>query len=506
MNKVCTIDDIIHTMQSNHSVVYKPYIKKAFSFAEEKHKGVLRKSGEAYINHPLRVAHFVASWGLESDSVIAALLHDVVEDCDVTVEDIGEMFNENIAKLVDSVTSIDCSISEAEKSILSKEDIDRMSEVKLIENMNRKALLIKIADRLDNLYTIGCFPPNKQIRKARETREIIIPLAEMAKAYYLVDELQNLCIRIEHKDRYDEISEAYQLLLLQNQLSSSFIIDRLNSVISDLSKLNDLSIRTGGVADRDAQLLSRAISKFECKKRSVASLYRQTVKILENCNQSLRSLFTKELIPLYDMTFVIKDAFLDENKKKNAQDVFFSFYDKYLIGLGLEIIEFGRTSDNNSTYILLMDEMENRYRVFVRSELDYVRYRIGDIVDEMDDFNFKGVDPYEPSGFRKKKIKVYKRDGSEMFIDDGATVLDFAFAIHTNIGLHFEYATIDGNPERLGPHVRLNEGDKVVIHHNLKVTPSITWFRHVKTSNAINHLIAAIDASNKKKENDPENE
>ena len=85
-----------------------------------------------------------------------------------------------------------------------------------------------------------------------------------------------------------------------------------------------------------------------------------------------------------------------------------------------------------------------------------------------------------------------------MYIDDGATVLDFAFAIHSDIGLHFDYATIDGNPDRLGPHVRLSEGDRVVVYHSLKVTPSITWFRHVKTSNAINHLIAEfVDAKKK---------
>lgn len=501
MNKTCTINDIIHTMQNNHSIVYKPYLRKAYNFAAEKHDGVFRKSGEPYINHPLRVAHFLASWGLECDTIIAALLHDVVEDCDVTVEDISEMFSENIARLVDNVTSIDGSITEAEKSTLTKEEIDRMSEVKLLENMNRKALLIKIADRLDNLYTIGCFPINKQIKKARDTREIIIPLAELAKAYYLADELSNLCLRIEHKDTYDEISEAYQILLLQNNTSTTFVINKIHSLISDLSKLNDLPIRNGGVADQDALTLSKAIAKFECNKRSIASLRRQTVKTLENCNSSLRGIFTKAEIPFYDMTFVIKDSFLDENPKKSATDVFFSFYEKYLLDLGMEIEKFARTSDGHSSYLLLKDEMENRYRVFVRSELDYIRFRIGDIVDEMDGFNIKGVDPYEPSGFRNKKIKVYKQDGSEMYIDDGATVLDFAFAIHSDIGLHFDYATIDGNPDRLGPHVRLSEGDRVVVYHSMKVTPSITWFRHVKTSNAINHLIAEFVDAKKK---DPE--
>ena len=117
-------EDIIRAMEEKHSDVNKSGIKKACSFAAEKHKGQTRVSGEPYINHPKRVAYIVAKLGMDSDTVIASLLHDLVEDCNVTIEEIASAFNQNVADLVESVTSVNAEITEAEKKRLTKTDID----------------------------------------------------------------------------------------------------------------------------------------------------------------------------------------------------------------------------------------------------------------------------------------------------------------------------------------------------------------------------------------------
>lgn len=505
-----SIDDIIRAMEEKHSVVYKSAIKKAANYAQEKHKDVFRKSGEPYIYHPLRVAFSIASWGLESEAVIAALLHDVVEDCeDVTTETITKTFNLRIANLVDSVTSVDKAITDAEKKKLTKADIDNMSDAKLIANMNRTALLIKIADRLDNLSTIACFPISQQIKKARDTREILIPIAARAGAFELIDELENLCIMIEHHDRYTSIAEAYNKILIHNVASTEMFLSIFKTLVESLSGISDNSLSKTILNESKGTGLSKAIKGIDYKKRSISSLYRQVVKESDNyramrvkaadSGASTNWVFPpvvsldKGNTASYDITLIVSDDYVDTRENFDINDIFFLLYDKFMINNGVEICSVNYTTHGNSSFILIKDEMGNLYRVFVRSEFDYLRFKIGDIVDGMDEFNFR-VDEDNPKKSFVPKIKVYKRDGSAMYIEEGATVLDFAFAIHTDIGLHFQYANIDGDPSELPPYTPLSEGDLVYIKHSADVVPSIKWFKYVKTSNATEKLVKALSS------------
>lgn len=487
-----TIDDVIHAMKEKHSVVYKDAIKKAYKLASEKHNGVTRDSGEPYINHPVRVAFRIATWGLDNDSVIAALLHDVVEDCGVTKEEIATMFNMSIANLVDNVTSVDATITDAEERHLSKADIDKMSTTKLIKNMNRRALLIKIADRLDNLNTIDCYEIEKQIKKSRDTREILIPIAWAAGAYQLIDQLEEYCLKIEHFERYNTIAEAYNKLLIRSNSSTVLFLNDLVTLINSLIGISKDTFSSSILDKSNGTGLSKALNRIEYKKRSVSSLYRQAVRMTPNCKSVPLDTFNKENTAVYDITLIINDDFLDTRENVDVKDIFFQLYDVFLIYCGVEICSINFTTHGNSSYILIKDEMGNLYRVFVRTEADYLRYKIGDIVDGMDEFNFKSVDEEDPKNSYTKKIKVFRRDGSAMYIDDGATVLDFAFAIHTEIGLHFDYAIIDGDPSQQPPYRKLSEGDLVIIYDSEDVTPSLKWFKYVKTSKAIERLVKAI--------------
>lgn len=146
------IDDIINALCANHKIANKAAVNKAYTYAYEKHKGQVRKTGEPYIMHPLRVARAIASWGFESEVVAAALLHDIVEDCHTPVSEITEKFGSNIAGMVDTLTAVNKDLIKAQG--LTKEEIDTMSDARLQKKMSEKALFIKVADRLDNLRTI----------------------------------------------------------------------------------------------------------------------------------------------------------------------------------------------------------------------------------------------------------------------------------------------------------------------------------------------------------------
>ena len=482
------IDDVIYAMEKNHSYVYKNYVSNVYKYAKEKHKGQQRKSGEPYIKHPLRVAYYVAIWGLETDCVCAALLHDVVEDCHTPISEIEETFNPGIAHLVKCVTSIESFLSDTEKNKLTKEEIDRMSDAFLLENMTRKALLIKIADRLDNLNTIDCFDIEKQFKKARHTRDIIVELAKKSKAFYLADELENLCLKIEDRPRFDSISQRYNILLTQNITSVSIFENRSTELFKSIYKLTDLSIINNlGISKKEIAMLT-AIRNFKITKRTISSLNRSLISKSGQNIQNFEKAITKAITPLLDISIVIDDSFLTNNPDITPRDIFYVVYDKFLIPQGVRIITEESTKYKDSSYIVIRDLMNNLYRVFIQSNIEYARYKIGDIVDYMDGFNIKDVDKTNPIDFNNM-IKVYRRDGSEMYIDRNATVLDFAFAIHTDVGLSFDYAIINGTGIHHNFDTRIEEGDQIEIHQSTDIKPTIGWFRYTNTSRARNALV-----------------
>lgn len=204
---------IIKTMYA-HGVMADTKLKNdAFQFAMEKHKGAMRKNKEPYILHPIAVTQILADLGFESDLVAAALLHDVVEDCDVTVEYLMERFGKIVADTVDALSAVNVITSGDPE--MEKKDIDVLSDVKLLNEIekNPKAIYVKIADRIHNLTTIVAFPYTKQRAKAQHTREILIPLArKMGVVFRLIYELEDLCFGIENPECYRVAKEKYEQL------------------------------------------------------------------------------------------------------------------------------------------------------------------------------------------------------------------------------------------------------------------------------------------------------
>lgn len=133
--------------------------------------------------------------------------------------------------------------------------------------------------------------------------------------------------------------------------------------------------------------------------------------------------------------------------------------------------------------------MDNLYRLFVRTEMEYQRFTYGNIVDADCSLALADINEIEPRDTYNEKIKVFRRDGSAMLIDKGATVLDFAFYIHSDLGYHIDYAMVDESKTQLPAYTRLNDGDTITVVANADISPDVTWFNYVKTSNAVHFLV-----------------
>ena len=192
------LDDYLHTKHRKKVDI----ITKAFNFANQAHKGIKRRSGEPYIMHPIAVASIVCNEiGLGSTSISAALLHDVVEDTDYTVEDIENIFGPKIAQIVDGLTKISGGIFGDRASAQA----ENFKKLLLTMSNDIRVILIKIADRLHNMRTLGSMLPNKQYKIAGETLYIYAPLANRLGLYKIKTELENLSFKYEHPEKYAEI-------------------------------------------------------------------------------------------------------------------------------------------------------------------------------------------------------------------------------------------------------------------------------------------------------------
>ena len=464
-------NDLISTYSKNHKLGDKLPIKRAYDYAAKEHAGAKRDTGEPYIFHPLRVANLVAEWGFESDVVIAALLHDVVEDCKIPLSTIKDEFGNRVANTVDAVTAL--SDKDFDEKELSKEQIDILSDAHLQSKMNEKALYVKIADRIDNLNTLWGVKEEKRIPKSVHTREIIIPMAKIMGAYRFVDELEELCFKTEHAKMYEDMTKQCRLLLKANNRK----IDQSLNILSDI--FNPRFNNEASELDR----YHRYIVDFTHNPRSYISIYRQISSKAENLKNDWRSLLSKEHVALNDLTLIVQDDL------SNPHDLFFKYFEKSLSKKGFYLVRYCYTTYKDAGYFLITDETDNLYRLFVRTESEYQRYMYGNIVDEDNTFCLSHVNKLDPRDTYKEKIKVFRKDGSEMYIDKGATVLDFAFHIHSDLGYHFACAKLYGSNTALPKHTLLNEGDMITIEKDDGIEPGISWFRHVKTRKAVDYLV-----------------
>ena len=429
-------------------------ITKAFNFANQAHKGIKRRSGEPYIMHPIAVASIVCNEiGLGSTSICAALLHDVVEDTDYTVEDIENIFGPKIAQIVDGLTKISGGIFGDRASAQA----ENFKKLLLTMSNDIRVILIKIADRLHNMRTLGSMLPNKQYKIAGETLYIYAPLANRLGLYKIKTELENLSFKYEHPEEYAEIEE------------------KLNATAAERDKVfNDFTapIRT-------------QLDKMGLKYRILARV--KSIYSIWNKMQTKHVPFEE----IYDL-LAVRIIFEPRNEEEELNDCFDIYvsiskiYKPHPDRLR-DWVSHPKANGYQALHVTLMGNNGQWIEVQIRSE------RMNDVAEQgfAAHWKYKEGGGSEDEGELEKWLRTIKEIlddpqpdaidfldtiklnlfASEIFVftpkgelktmPQNSTALDFAFSLHTDIGSHCIGAKVNHKLVPLSH--KLQSGDQVEI-------------------------------------------
>ena len=450
----------------------KKMIRLALDTAVDAHKGQRRKSGEPYILHPIAVAKIVADdIGLGAPSIAAALLHDVVEDTKYTIEDIKSIHGVQIAKIVDGLTKIS-SLKKDKNVSLQAENFRKML---LTLNDDARVIIIKIADRLHNMQTMEIMPRHKQIKIASETLYIYAPLAHRIGMYNVKTELEDLGLKYTEPDVYDEIQKRVQ----ENFDSQEQFIDRF-------IKLTKKHLRREGLS-----------CKIEGRPKSIFSTRKKMVS---------KNLDFDQIFDRYAIRVIYK---ADPQEEKFLAWKIYSIITDHFQPNPLRLrdwISAPKSTGYEALHITVMGPEGRWVEVQIRSQrmheiaekgyAAHFKYKHGkqderglevwlnrlrevleqpnsDAVDFVKDFRLN---------LYASEIFVFTPEGDLKSLPQGATPVDFAFHIHTEIGMHTRGAKINNKIVPLS--YRLKSGDQVEIITSEKSFPNPSWLDYVITSRA----------------------
>jgi len=446
-------------------------IEKAYYFAKDKHKGQKRKSGEPYFMHPYNVALIITDLHLDSASICAALLHDVVEDCEVSKEEISEMFSPEISYIVEGVTKI----SKLQFKSREEAEADNLRKMLFAMIKDLRVILVKLADRLHNMSTLEHMNPEKQIIKSRETLEIYAPLAHRLGIGIIKSRLEDLCLKYLEPEVYEDLSDA---LHKQQKQRDAYI----NEIINSIGKI---------LEENNVQ-----VERIYGRTKHFYSIYRK----METQNKSLDEIY--DLIGIRILTDQVKDCY-------GALGLIHKLWPP-IPGRFKDYIAMPKSNMYQSLHTTIMHPMgfpvEFQIRTVEMHQISEVgiaahfAYKEG----KTDDFKQKTSwlrqlldwhkDIENATEFLESvKIDLFQDEvfiftprGDVKSLTKGATPIDFAYAIHTEVGSHCSGAKVNGKLVPLT--YELHNGDIVEIITSKNQTPSREWLNIVKTSRAKNKI------------------
>ena len=440
-------------------------IREAFEFASKAHEGQMRKSGDPYIVHPVTVAMIVAKeLELGANPVIAAFLHDVVEDTEYTLDDIRQRFGNDVAFLVSVVTKKNSGHYEVSKQV------DNYKQMLNSIHYDIRALLIKLADRLHNMRTLGSMPPQKQVKIAGETDFFYAPLANRLGLYPIKIELENLSFRYRCPYEYEQIARLIDKDRLCHEGRLGYFTDQIREV------LHKEGIEARVFVDyRPPYSIWRKMQKSGDDFYHIA--FRHVVEIIYACDHVEQE---KDMaLKIYSrLTSVFSEKpcgivnYLDVCKENGYQ----SFHVQLLSNLGWEEVHISseRMVRNNQIGIVA-ERQEDTVHLWIEK----FRSVLKDLEFHQKDSDFI-VDVSR--AFYNDNIMVFTPKGKVINLPKGATALDFAFEIHSDIGEHAQYARINGQLSSVK--TKLQRGDIVEIGVNPEIKPNISWNDCVSTYKA----------------------
>lgn len=460
-------------------------IRKAFDIALDAHKDQRRKTGEPYIYHPIEVAKIVANeLGLGATSIACALLHDVIEDSDYTYEDIEKIFNKKIADIVNGLTKI---------SVMNNQNISIQSENyrKLLLTLSEdfRVILIKIADRLHNMRTLESMRPDKQKKIASETAYIYAPLAHRLGFYNIKSELEDLSLKYNMPDIYEEIRSKLNLARdSREQYVKEFIHD-----VSEKLKEEELEVKIKGRA------------------KAISSIYRKMLKQ----NVSFEEVYDNYAIRIIYRSDAKNEKFLAWKIYSIVTDLYHSNPSRMR-----DWISRPRSTGYESLHLTVLGPDNKWIEVQIRSErMDEIaekgvaahyKYKEG-FRQNSDDKNFeqwvvqiRDVIENQQSlsttelldniklNLYSKEVFVFTPKGEIKILPVGSTALDFAFSVHTDLGMTCLGAKINGKLVPIS--YVLQNGDQIDILSSQNQKPKLDWLDIVVTARAKTRIKNALNS------------
>ena len=454
-------------------------IKRAYEFAREFHRNQKRRSGEPYINHPVEVAIILASdLHMDEDPICAAILHDTVEDTDATLSDLSTRFGQTVADLVDGVTKL----TQVQVSSMDEKQALNLRKMFLAMSKDIRVLIIKLADRLHNMRTMAALPPEKRILKSQETMDVYAPLADRLGISSIKWELEDLAFFYLQPEEYERIARMVQESRAQREEKTSEAI----KILED--ELNRVGLTGFQITGRPKHLWS-IYQKMTRKRKEFSEIYdlialRVLTKNVADCYSVLGA--------VHSLWHPIPGRFKDYVAMPKAN----GYQSLHTTAIGAEVgtveiqirtyemhnkAEYGiaahwlyKRSGNSRGQMSADDRSVDSQINWIRRTLDWATEE--EIEDPHEFLNSLRVDLFE------HEIFVFTPKGDVMSLRRESTPLDFAYAVHTQVGHHCIGAKVNGSMVPLT--YKLQSGDRVEIITNKNAKPGHDWLNMVVTPSA----------------------
>ena len=467
MNNITLNDLLIKLEEYNKEEV--EIVKKVYEYADNLHLGQKRQSGEPYISHPLNVAYILAEMHVDRDTICAGLLHDTLEDTNITKEDIAHDFNQNIANLVDGVTKL------SKMNFSSKQDQNYANTRKIITGITEdvRIIIIKLADRLHNMRTLEFKSEFKQKENALETMEIFVPLAYYIGAYRIKSELEDLSLRYLRPDMYKKIEERKLKLEESSDALLKEMLYKIQKLLESNNIPNEIKVRTKNIYG-----IYKRLNEGH-KLSDIHDLLSLKIMVdeISNCYYTL-GIIHKEYHPINDK---FKD-YICNPKTNMYQSLHTTVFgpDDRLVQTQIrtfdmdKVASFGLTAywdeQKGNARDVMQEDLKQKFQFF--KSLTEINSMFGD--------NQEFVNQVKCELF-SDKVYVYTTKGDIIELPKGSTPIDFAYKIHTDIGntmvgvfVNDEYVQVD--------YILQNKDRIRIITDDLSYGPRKDWIDKAQTS------------------------
>jgi len=474
--------EVWHTRKTTQD---KWMVRKAFRLAADAHKDMRRRSGEPFILHPLEVATIAANEiGLGTTSIISALLHDTVEDTDMTLDDIKIMFGEEVMRIIDGLTKIE-GISETSVSSQS----ETLKKILLTLSDDVRVILVKLADRLHNMRTLEAMPREKQVKVASETKYLYAPLAYRLGLYSIKSELEDLSFKYSEPQIYREIEEKLQA---KSEVRQVFF-DEFRKPIENALQAINLSFNIQCITKTSFSIWQK-MRKDEMPFEEVYDVFSVDVVIDEEKD--------KEVLACWSAYSAITAIYRPNNK--SLRD--FISAPKANGYEAIHITVMGQNGQWVEVHIrsTRMDEIARKgYPAYLKYKtegatdtgLDDWLNKTKELLKDSDEETVSFIDDFTRNLF-SDEIVVFTPRGDMISLPLHATVLDFAYAIHSDLGNHCIGANVN---HRLRPvDYAIKSGDQIEVINSRVQQPNKDWYKFVVTARAKSRIKIAIKNERKK--------